>query len=163
MSCFMTEIDLGTCPCDERALAVPGEPYYRELATIAALAYRRMLDRAFWHPPAEFLRFEVRAIPSEQGSDYTVTAIMDGVGEVWFDADTIPARWDAIATFELSWALSQLQAAQHGLDPVGFEKPGGKPGIERMPDYSSVQDPADAARYRWHVVNRLRKAGLDLP
>ncbi|RDK06090.1 hypothetical protein [Cupriavidus lacunae] len=158
----MKELNLGTRPRDERTFAAPDEPLYRELATIDALTFRRMLDRVFWHPPADSLRFEVRAIPSEQGSEYTVTAIMDGVGEVWFDADTIPARWDAIATFELSWSLSQLQAAQHDLDAVGFEKPGGKPGIERMPDYSSIQDPAEAGGYRWQVINRLRKAGVDL-
>jgi len=159
----MKELNLGTRPRDEQTFAAPSEPLYRELATIDALTFRRMLDRVFWHPPADALRFEVRAIPSELGSEYTVTAIMDGVGEIWFDADTIPARWDAIASFELSWSLSQLQAAQHSLDPVGVAKPGGKPGIERMPDYSSVQDPAEAAHYRWHVVNRLRKTGLDLP
>lgn len=158
----MKELDLGNRPRDERTHIAPGEPLYREVATIDALTFRRLLDRVFWHPPAEVLRFEVRAIPSEQGSEYTVTAIMDDLGEVWFDADAVPARWDAIATFELSWSLSQLHAAQHGLELRGFEKPGGKPGNERMPDYSSVQDPAEVARHRWNVVNRLRKAGIAL-
>ncbi|MGT2491444.1 hypothetical protein ACU4GD_15180 [Cupriavidus basilensis] len=62
----MMEICLGTRPRDERAFAASGEPYYRELATIDALAYRRMLDRVFWHPPADLLRFEVQATPSGQ-------------------------------------------------------------------------------------------------
>ncbi|KAF7961886.1 hypothetical protein AWV80_28390 [Cupriavidus sp. UYMU48A] len=159
----MTEVNLGNRPRDERSHIAPGEPLYREVATIDALTFRRLLDRVFWHPPAEVLRFEVRAIPSKlHGSEYAVTAIMSDVGEVWFDADSVPVRWDAIATFDLSWSLSQLHAAQHGLDLRSFEKPGGKPGNERMPDYSSVQDPAEVARQRWNVVNRIRKAGISL-
>lgn len=156
----MIEICLGTRPRDERAFAAPGEPYYRELATIDALAYRRMLDRVFWHPPADLLRFEVQATPSDKGSEYAVVAYMEGAGMSWFDVDAIPGRWDTIATFEISWSVSQLHAAHHGLDPIDFEKPGGKPGQERMPDYASMQDPAETARYRASVVNRLRKAGM---
>ncbi|MDK3022908.1 hypothetical protein QO239_09925 [Cupriavidus taiwanensis] len=158
----MMEIDLGTRPHDERAFAAPGEQYYRELATIEAQAYRRMLDRVFWHPPADVLRFEIRAVPTGDGTQYTVTAILDGIGEAWFDKDSIPARWDAIATYEVSWSLTEFQAAIHDVEVVSFEKPGGKPGNERMPDYASIQDPAEAARYRWNVVNRLRKAGIEL-
>ncbi|MFS8980537.1 hypothetical protein PO002_39960 [Cupriavidus necator] len=158
----MKEIDLGTRPRDERAFAAPGDQYYRELATIDALAYRRMLDRVYWHPPADVLRFEVRAIPACNGTEYTVTAILDGIGEVWFDYDSLPARWDSIAVFEVSWSLSQLHAAQHGMKGASFEKPGGRPGNELMPDYSSSQDPAEAARHRWKVVNRLRKANDQL-
>lgn len=158
----MMEVDLGTRPRDERALAAPGEPYYRELATIHAQAYRRMLDRVFWHPPGDVLRFEIRAVPSSAGTEYTVTAILDCVGEVWFDRDSVPARWDTIATYEVSWSLTEFQGAIHGVEVVSFERPGGKRGNERMPDYASVQDPAEAARYRWNVVNRLRKAGIAL-
>jgi hypothetical protein len=158
----MKEICLGTRPPDERAFATPGEPYYRELVTIDALAYRRMLDRVFWHPPVDLLRFEVQATPSHKGSEYLVVAYMQGAGMSWFDIEGIPGRWDTIATFEISWSVTQLHATHHGLDPVEFEKAGGKPGRERMPDYASLQDPAETARYRAAVVRRLIKAGASL-
>ncbi|CAN7768357.1 hypothetical protein LJR296_007267 [Cupriavidus necator] len=86
----MMEVDLGTRPRDERALAAPGEQYYRELATIHAQAYRRMLDRVFWHPPGDVLRFELRAVPSGAGTQYTVTAILDALARS--GSTTIPSR-----------------------------------------------------------------------
>ncbi|RZT29103.1 hypothetical protein [Cupriavidus agavae] len=153
------EVSLGNRPKDEPQFVAPGEPLYGEIARLDAFIFKRYLDRVFWHPRPEVLRFEVRANPSSLGSIYDVVALVgQGEGEIWFAEDAVPARWDYVAITETSDGLGRLQrekAKAEGRLPQDY-KPfiGGGP----VQDYSSLENPEEVEQRRWAVVNRLRES-----
>lgn len=152
------EVSLGTRPRDEREFVPPGDPQYADIARMDAFTFKRYLDRVFWHPRPEVLRFEVRAIPSSTGSVYDVVALVGkGLGEVWFAQDAVPTRWDYVAITETTDALGRLQRTNlsaQGKLAEGFEPIAGGPGA----DYSHLENPEEVAQRRWAVVDRIRAA-----
>lgn len=58
------EVSLGIRPKCEPELVAPGQLQCGDIAGLDAFIFKRYLDRVFWHPLPEVLRFEVRAIPS---------------------------------------------------------------------------------------------------
>jgi len=153
------EVSLGNRPKNEPQFIAPGEPQYGEIARLDAFIFKRYLDRVFWHPSPEVLRFEVRANPSSVGSVYDVVAIVgQGQGEVWFAEGAVPERWDYVAITEASDGLGRLQRDRlkaEGKLPADY-----KPFIGDGPvqDYSNLENPEEVAQRRWDVVNRLREA-----
>lgn len=155
----MREVSLGPRPASEREMVPPGGEYYQALTTIDAFAFRRMLDRVFWHPEPEVLRFEVRANPSPLGSIYDVVALVSDAGEAWFNRDLIPGRWDYVAFSEIGWGIGKLYR-QEAIDADRIrEEDGSAVGGGPMPDFTHLQDPAERERYRWALINHLRKHG----
>ncbi|MFP3756170.1 hypothetical protein SB751_19940 [Cupriavidus sp. SIMBA_020] len=153
------EISLGNRPKNEPEFVSPGEPQYGEIARLDAFTFKRYLDRVFWHPRPEVLRFEVRAIPTSVGSVYDVVAIVgQGEGEIWFSEAAVPMRWDYVAISETTDGLGRLQREQLKADgklPRDYRPfVGGEP----MPDYSHLENPEEVAQRRWDVVNRIREA-----
>lgn len=155
----LREVPLGTRPKDEREFIPPGDPQYGEIARIDAFTFKRLLDRVFWHPRPEVLRFEVRAVPSATGSIYDVVALVaPGQGEVWFSEAAVPGRWDYIAITEIGHGLSKMQRAKlkaEGKIPDDY-KPFADDGP--LPDYSNLENPEEVEQRRWAVVDRLRVA-----
>lgn len=152
----MREVSLGARPRDERELIAPGAEHYQSIATIDAFAFKRMLDRVFWHPEPDVLRFEVRAVPMETGSVYDVVALISAEGEAWFAADAIPQRWDYLAFSEIGWGQAKWQREMMiAQGKVAPDEPS-MVGASVMPDFSALQDPAERARYRAAVINRVR-------
>lgn len=153
------EVSLGNRPKYEPEFVAPGEPQYGEIARLDAFTFKRYLDRVFWHPRPEVLRFEVRAIPSSVGSVYDVVAIVgQGEGEIWFSEAAVPTRWDYVAISETTDGLGRLQREQLKAD--GKLPPDYRPfvGDEPMPDYSRLENPEEVAQRRWDIVNRIREA-----
>jgi len=152
------EVSLGTRPRDEREFVPPGDPQYGDIARMDAFTFKRYLDRVFWHPRPEVLRFEVRAIPSPVGSVYDVVAVVGtGLGEIWFAEEDVPTRWDYVAITETTDALGRLQranATERGAFPEGFQPFAEGPGL----DYSHLENPEEVAQRRWAVINRIRAA-----
>lgn len=128
------------------------DPNRADMERIVALAYRRLLDRSFWYPPADTLRFEVRAVPAAEGGGYTVVAIMDGIGESWFASEDVPTRWDFLALAELSRAVMQLRREASAGEILADPDDNGSPAAP----FDQLDDPTNVARFRWKVVNRLR-------
>ncbi|WP_066732972.1 hypothetical protein [Cupriavidus sp. D384] len=153
------EVSLGTRPKNEPQFIAPGEPQYGEIARLDAFIFKRYLDRVFWNPRPEVLRFEVRANPSAVGSVYDVVAIVgQGVGEVWFSEDAVPSRWDYVAITESSDGLGRLQrekAKAEGRLPDDYVPFVGDGPVQ---DYSNLENPEEVEQRRWAVVNRLREA-----
>ncbi|CAM3372659.1 MULTISPECIES: hypothetical protein [Cupriavidus] len=153
------EISLGNRPKHEPEFIAPGEPQYGEIARLDAFTFKRYLDRVFWHPRPEVLRFEVRAIPSPVGSVYDVVAIVgQGEGEIWFSEAAVPARWDYVAITETSDGLGRMQrekAKAEGKLPQDY-----KPFVGEGPvqDYAKLENPEEVEQRRWAVVNRIREA-----
>ncbi|WP_434034726.1 hypothetical protein [Cupriavidus sp. a3] len=152
------EVSLGARPKGEREAIPPGDPSYGDIALMDALTFRRYLDRVFWHPRSEVLRFEVRAVPSLRGRTYDVVALVaPGEGEVWFSEQAVPARWDYVAITEINYGLSkrlrsELRAA--GKIPDDYQAFDDGP----LPDFSNLENPEEVAQRRWAVVHRLREA-----
>ncbi|MWL91405.1 hypothetical protein [Cupriavidus sp. SW-Y-13] len=153
------EVSLGNRPKHEPQFIAPGEPQYGEIARMDAFIFKRYLERVFWHPRPEVLRFEVRAVPSPVGSVYDVVALVgEGEGEVWFAEDAVPTRWDYVAITESTDLLGRLQrdkAKAEGKLPQDY-----RPFIGEGPvqDYSNLENPEEVAQRRWAVVNRMREA-----
>lgn len=152
------EVSLGTRPRSEPEFIAAGQPQYADIARLDAFTFKRYLDRVFWHPRPDVLRFEVRAIPSTEGSRYDVVALIgQGEGEIWFSEAAVPERWDYVAISETTDGLSRLlreSAAAAGKLPDEYEPfMGGEPQ-----DYSNLENPEEVAQRRWAVVNRLREA-----
>ena len=153
------EVSLGNRPKNEPQFIAPGEPQYGEIARLDAFIFKRYLDRVFWHPRPDVLRFEVRANPSPVGSIYDVVAIVGkGEGEVWFAEDAVPTRWDYVAITESTDGLGRLQrekAKADGRLPEDYV-----PFVVDGPvqDYSNLENPEEVEQRRWAVVNRLREA-----
>ncbi|WP_255371425.1 hypothetical protein [Cupriavidus sp. YR651] len=124
-----------------------------------AFTFKRFLDRTFWYPRREVLRFEVRAMPSATGSIYDVVAIVgQGEGEVWFSEVDVPVRWDYVAVSEISAGLNRMQTAKsmnEGELPADFSPFGGEGPVL---DHSRLENPEEVAQRRWAVVTRLREA-----
>lgn len=153
------EVSLGNRPRCEREFIAPGEPQYGEIARLDAFVFKRYLDRVFWHPRPEVLRFEVRAVPSPVGSVYDVVALVGQVeGEIWFSEAAVPARWDYVAITETTDGLGRLQRDK--LKAEGKLPEDYKPfvGDGPMQDYSNLENPEELAQRRWDVVNRFRAA-----
>ncbi|CAG9186043.1 hypothetical protein [Cupriavidus pampae] len=152
------EVSLGTRPKSEPEFIALGQPQYSDIARLDAFTFKRYLDRVFWHPRPEVLRFEVRAIPSEEGSVYDVVALVgQGEGEVWFSEAAVPERWDYVAISETSDGLARMQRDElKSTDklPADYVPFGG----EGPQDYSKLENPEEVARRRWDVVNRMRAA-----
>lgn len=155
----LREVSLGTRPAGEREFIPPGDPQYGEIARLDAFTFKRYLDRVFWHPRPEVVRFEVRAMPSSTGSVYDVVALVaTGEGEDWFSEAAVPQRWDYVAISETSHGLSRLQAArlkQEGKLPEDYT-PFGDDGP--ILDHSNLENPEEVDLRRWDVINRLREA-----
>jgi hypothetical protein len=153
------EVSLGNRPKHELQFIAPGEPQYAEIARMDAFIFKRYLDRVFWHPRPEVLRFEVRAVPSPVGSVYDVVALVsEGEGEVWFSEAAVPARWDYVAITEATDGLGRLQRDKlkaQGKLPEDYKA---FIGDGPMQDYSNLENPEEVAQRRWAVVNRLRAA-----
>lgn len=153
------EVSLGNRPKHEPEFVAPGEPQYGGIARLDAFTFKRYLDRVFWHPRPEVLRFEVRAIPSPVGSVYDVVAIVgQGEGEIWFSEDAVPARWDYVAISETTDGFLRLQREElkaQGKLPLDYRPYAGE---EPMPDYSRLENPEEVVQRRWAVVNRIREA-----
>ncbi|AQV99445.1 hypothetical protein BJN34_36845 (plasmid) [Cupriavidus necator] len=153
------EVSLGTRPRSEREFIPPGDPQYAEIAMLDAFTFKRYLDRTFWYPRREVLRFEVRAMPSPTGSIYEVVALVEpGEGEAWFSEAAVPARWDYVAISETSHGLSKMQTAKlkaEGKLPADYE-PFGDEGP--VLDHSNLENPEEGDLRRWDVVNRVREA-----
>ncbi|AZG17085.1 hypothetical protein [Cupriavidus pauculus] len=153
------EVSLGNRPKHEPQFIGPGEPQYGEIARMDAFIFKRYLDRVFWHPRPEVLRFEVRANPSPVGSVYDVVAIVGkGEGEVWFAEEAVPARWDFVAITESSDLLGRLQrdkAKAEGRLPQDYAPFIGDGPVQ---DYSNLENPEEVEQRRWAVVNRIREA-----
>ncbi|MFJ4291273.1 hypothetical protein ACIP1U_16040 [Cupriavidus sp. NPDC089707] len=153
------EVSLGNRPKHEPEFIAPGEPQYGEIARLDALTFKRYLDRVFWHPRPEVLRFEVRANPSPIGSVYDVVAIVgQGEGDIWFADAAVPARWDYVAITETSDGLGRLQrekAKAEGKLPQDYRPFVGEGPVE---DYSKLENPEEVEQRRWAVVNRIREA-----
>ncbi|WP_354681714.1 hypothetical protein [Cupriavidus plantarum] len=152
------EVSLGIRPKGEPEFVAPGQPRYGDIARLDAFIFKRYLDRVFWHPLPEVLRFEVRAVPSSAGSVYDVVAIVaQGEGEVWFSEAAVPERWDYVAISEISDGLARMQRDElkvagklpHDYVPFGGDGP---------QDYTKLENPEEVAQRRWAVVNRLREA-----
>ncbi len=153
------EVSLGNRPKREPPFIAPGEPQCGEIARMDVFAFKRYLDRMFWHPRPEALRFEVRAVPSPVGSLYDVVAIVGkGEGEIWFSEAAVPASWDCVAIAETTDRLGRLQREQ--LKTEGRLPEDYKPfvGDGPMHDYSNLENPEEVAQRRWGVVNRFRAA-----
>ncbi|GMG94673.1 hypothetical protein RN01_24945 [Cupriavidus sp. SHE] len=153
------EVSLGTRPRDEREFIPPGEPQYSEIARMDAFTFKRYLDRVFWHPRPEVLRFEVRAVPSSAGRIYDVVAIVgQGEGEAWFSDAAVPTRWDYVAITETTDGLGRLQRDK--LKAEGKLPQDYKPfvGDGPMPDFANLENPEEVEKRRWDVVNRVRQA-----
>ncbi|BDB30119.1 MULTISPECIES: hypothetical protein [Cupriavidus] len=153
------EVSLGARPKSEREFIPPGDPQYAEIAMLDAFTFKRYLDRTFWYPRREVLRFEVRAMPSPTGSIYDVVALVaSGEGEAWFSEAAVPARWDYVAISETSHGLSKMQTAKlkaEGKLPADYE-PFGDDGP--VLDHSNLENPEEVDLRRWDVVNRVREA-----
>ncbi|CAG2159736.1 hypothetical protein LMG26411_06940 [Cupriavidus numazuensis] len=153
------EVSLGTRPRDEREFIPLGDPSYRDVATLDAFTFKRYLDRVFWRPRPEVLRFEVRAVPTAAGTIYDVVALVaQGEGEAWFSEAAVPTRWDYVAISETSHGLSMLQTAklkEEGKLPADY-KPIGDDGP--VLDHSNLENPEEVEQRRWAVINRLRAA-----
>lgn len=153
------EVSLGTRPKRECEFIPPGDPQYGEIARLDAFTFKRYLDRVFWHPRTEVLRFEVRAVPSPTGSVYDVVALVAaGEGEAWFSEAAVPGRWDYVAISETSHGLFKMQAAK--LKEEGKLPPDYKPFGDDGPvlDHSNLENPEEVDLRRWDVINRLREA-----
>lgn len=152
------EVSLGNRPHNEPQLIAPGEPEYGEIAQLDAFIFKRYLDRVFWHPRPEVLRFEVRAVPSPVGSVYDVVALVgQGEGEVWFSEAAVPVRWDYVAITEATDGLGRLQRDKlkaQGKLPEDYRH---FIGDGPMQDYSNLENPEELSQRRWAVVNRLRE------
>lgn len=153
------EVSLGNRPKREPEFIAPGESQYGEFARLDAFVFKRYLDRVFWHPRPEVLRFEVRAVPSPVGSVYDVVALVgQGEGEVWFSEAAVPERWDYVAITETTDGLGRLQRDK--LKAEGKLPEDYRPfvGDGPMQDYSNLENPEELAQRRWDVVNRFRAA-----
>ncbi|WP_020201349.1 hypothetical protein [Cupriavidus sp. WS] len=152
------EVSLGIRPRAEREFVPHGDPAYPEVAPIEAFTFKRYLDRFFWHPRPEDVRFEVRAIPSPAGSIYDVVAVVGaGIGEAWFSEAAIPERWDFVALTENSFGLSKMQRRK--LKEQGKLEDDDRACVDGpLPDSSSLENPEEVEQRRWAVLARVRAA-----
>lgn len=152
----LREVCLGPRPGGERQIILPGDPQYADIARLDSLTFKRYLDRVFWYPRREVLRFEVRTVQSSRSGYEVVALVTAGEGAAWFSMDAVPDRWDCVAINEIAHGLAMIEAAkliQLGHLPADYE-PFSETGL--VLDHSHLEDPEVMELRRWDVINRLR-------
>lgn len=152
----LREVCLGPRPGGEREIILPGDPQYADIARLDSLTFKRFLDRVFWYPRREVVRFEVRTVQSSLSGYEVVALVTAGEGEAWFSMDAVPDRWDCVAINEISHGLAVMEAAK--LKELGHLAADYELFGETGPvlDYSHLEDPEVVELRRWDVINRLR-------
>ncbi|TWG87881.1 hypothetical protein L602_001500000140 [Cupriavidus gilardii J11] len=152
----LREVCLGPRPCGEREIILPGDPQYADIARLDSLTFKRYLDRVFWYPRREVLRFEVRTVQSSRSGYEVVALVTAGEGEAWFSIEAVPARWDCVAIHEINHGLAVMEAAN--LKELGHLPADYEPFSATGPvlDHSHLEDPEEVELRRWDVINRIR-------